>query len=51
MASNGERKLAARFPGRLVIVGDPDVIAQRARTRGIPFDVPEYRDAISPGGR
>ena len=33
-----------RFPGRLVIVGDPDVIAQRARTRGIPLDVPEYRE-------
>jgi 4-hydroxythreonine-4-phosphate dehydrogenase len=36
-----------KFPGRVVIVGDPDVIAERARMRGIPFDVPEYRDAQS----
>ncbi len=28
----------------MVIVGDPDVIAERARMRGIPFDLPEYRD-------
>jgi 4-hydroxythreonine-4-phosphate dehydrogenase len=32
-----------KFPGRLVIVGDPRVIAQRAHARGIPFDVPVYR--------
>ncbi len=30
------------FPGRLVIVGDPRVIAQRAQARGIPFDVSAY---------
>ena len=36
-----------KFPGRLVIVGDPDVIGKRARMRGIAFDVPEYRDAAS----
>jgi 4-hydroxythreonine-4-phosphate dehydrogenase len=35
------------FPGRLVLVGDPDVIAERARMRSIPFDVPEYRDPAS----
>jgi len=35
------------FPGRVVIVGDPDVIAERARMRGIPFDVPEYRGPAS----
>jgi 4-hydroxythreonine-4-phosphate dehydrogenase len=32
-----------KFPGRLVIVGDPRVIAERARTRGIPFDAGAYR--------
>ncbi|HEY5000096.1 MAG TPA: 4-hydroxythreonine-4-phosphate dehydrogenase PdxA, partial [Usitatibacter sp.] len=32
-----------KFPGRLVIAGDPRVIAQRAQARGIPFDVPAYR--------
>lgn len=32
------------FPGRLVIVGDPEVIRSRARARGRAFDVPEYRD-------
>jgi 4-hydroxythreonine-4-phosphate dehydrogenase len=32
-----------RFPGRLVIIGDPQVIAQRAVARGISFDAPEYR--------
>src|ERR1700686_4126180 len=32
-----------KFPGRLVIVGDPRVIAQRAHARGIAFDVPAYR--------
>ncbi len=32
-----------RFTGRLVILGDPQVIAQRAVARKIPFDAPEYR--------
>ena len=31
-----------RFPGRLVLLGDRDVIASRAAMRGVPFDVPEY---------
>jgi 4-hydroxythreonine-4-phosphate dehydrogenase len=31
-----------RFPGRLVIVGDRDVIAQRAAARGISRDIPAY---------
>ncbi len=35
------------FAGRVVIVGDPAVIAERARMRAIPFDVPEYRDRAS----
>ena len=39
-----------KFPGRLVIVGDPDVIAQRARMRRIAFDVSEYRDRDSAPG-
>ena len=30
------------FSGRIVIVGDRAVIAQRARQRGIAFDVPDY---------
>jgi 4-hydroxythreonine-4-phosphate dehydrogenase len=30
------------FPGRLVIVGDRNVIAERAKMRGIAFDVPAY---------
>jgi 4-hydroxythreonine-4-phosphate dehydrogenase len=34
---------AEKFPGRLVIVGDPRVIAQRAQARGLAFDVPAYR--------
>jgi 4-hydroxythreonine-4-phosphate dehydrogenase len=36
--------LAARraHPGRLVIVGDPDVLRERARARGVPFDLPAY---------
>ena len=36
-----------RFPGRLVIAGDREVIASRAAARGIPFEIPEYpgRDA------
>ena len=35
------------FPGRLVIVGDPRVIAERARARGIRFDAAAYRDRDS----
>jgi 4-hydroxythreonine-4-phosphate dehydrogenase len=35
------------FPGRLVIVGDPRVIAARARARGIRFDAVAYRDRDS----
>ena len=31
-----------RFAGPLVIVGDREVIAQRAAQRGLPFDIPEY---------
>ena len=31
-----------RFPGRLVILGDAAVIAQRARQRGLRWDVPAY---------
>jgi 4-hydroxythreonine-4-phosphate dehydrogenase len=31
------------FPGRIVILGDPEVIAARSRMRAIAFDVPEYR--------
>ena len=35
--------LAARpLPGRVVIVGDRAVIADRARQRGVAFDVPDY---------
>ena len=32
-----------RFPGRLVILGDDGVIASRAKSRGLAFDVPAYR--------
>ncbi len=31
-----------RFAGRVVILGDRGVIAERARERGLAFDVPEY---------
>jgi 4-hydroxythreonine-4-phosphate dehydrogenase len=31
-----------RFPGRLVILGDPEVIAERARARGLTFNAPAY---------
>jgi len=31
-----------RFPGRLVIIGDPAVIAERAAARGVGFDIPRY---------
>jgi len=36
--------LAAAAParGRIVILGDPDVIAERARARGLPWKVAEY---------
>jgi 4-hydroxythreonine-4-phosphate dehydrogenase len=30
------------FPGRLVILGDRGVLSERARLRGLPFDVPDY---------
>ena len=33
------------FEGRLVILGDRDVLAARARSRGLAFDVPEYPGA------
>ena len=38
------------FPGRVVILGDREVVAARARSRGIAFDVPEYpgREAAPP---
>ena len=40
--------LAARPPaGRLVLVGDPHVIADRARSRGIAWNVPEYAGRAS----
>ena len=29
-------------PGRIVVLGDADVLRERARARGIPFDVPAY---------
>jgi len=32
-----------KFPGRVVIVGDRGVIAQRAKMRGLPLEVPEFR--------
>lgn len=32
-----------RFEGRLVIVGDGEVIHERARMRGLDFDLPAYR--------
>jgi len=32
----------ARFPGRLVIIGDKDVIAARAALRAIDFALPDY---------
>jgi 4-hydroxythreonine-4-phosphate dehydrogenase len=31
-----------RFPGRIAIVGDPRVLAERARQRGIEWNVPDY---------
>ena len=31
-----------RFPGRLVLIGDPEVIAERARSRGLAFKVSPY---------
>jgi 4-hydroxythreonine-4-phosphate dehydrogenase len=33
---------ARRFAGRVVILGDRGVIAERARSRGLAFDVPDY---------
>ena len=38
---------AERFPARLVVVGDRDVIAARARARGLDVRLPEYRDRAS----
>jgi 4-hydroxythreonine-4-phosphate dehydrogenase len=35
-----------RFAGGLVIIGDRDVIASRARSRGISLDIPDY---VGPG--
>ncbi len=35
------------FAGHLVIVGDRAVIAERARARGLAFDVPDYRNRAS----
>jgi 4-hydroxythreonine-4-phosphate dehydrogenase len=32
-----------RFAGRLVIAGDREVITSRAATRGVAFDIPDYR--------
>ena len=31
-----------RFPGRIVILGDPATLRERARARGLRFDVPPY---------
>jgi 4-hydroxythreonine-4-phosphate dehydrogenase len=36
-----------RFAGRLVIAGDRRVIGERAAARGLPFDIPDYRDRES----
>jgi 4-hydroxythreonine-4-phosphate dehydrogenase len=38
---------AERRPGRLVIVGDRAVIAERARLRGLAFSVPDYAGRAS----
>ncbi len=35
------------FPGRIVILADPDVVAERSRMRSIAFDIPEYRSRDS----
>lgn len=36
-----------KFPGRIVIVGDRDVIAHRAAMRSVPFDAPRYEGRVS----
>ena len=36
-----------RFAGRLVLVGDPRVIAERARARGFTLELPAYRNRAS----
>lgn len=36
-----------RFPGRLVIIGDPAVICARARSRGLTFDAPPYTSRLA----
>jgi len=33
---------AGRLAARLVFLGDRDVIAARAKQRGLPFDLPDY---------
>src|SRR5204863_9240781 len=33
---------AERFAGRLVVLGDREVLRERARERGLAFDVPDY---------
>jgi len=38
---------ARRFAGRVVILGDRGVITERAKARGLAFDVPAYRDRAS----
>ena len=32
----------SRLPGRIVVIGDPNVIAERARARGLDVDLPPY---------
>jgi 4-hydroxythreonine-4-phosphate dehydrogenase len=39
-----------KFPGRVVIVGDREVIARRAAMRSIPFDAPRYEGRDSAPG-
>jgi 4-hydroxythreonine-4-phosphate dehydrogenase len=38
---------AERFAGRIVVLGDPAVIAARARLRGLRFDAPAYASRTS----
>jgi 4-hydroxythreonine-4-phosphate dehydrogenase len=39
-----------RFEGRVVILGDPRVLAERAALRKLAFDIPAYRDRDSAPG-
>jgi 4-hydroxythreonine-4-phosphate dehydrogenase len=39
-----------RFPGRLAILGDVRVLAERARQRGISWDVPSYPGRVAASG-